>query len=115
MKITRDNLDEVQFENQDARLLIEDVVVSTSASLYYYHDGEITVQKALEIWYKAQAADSEVYDSVTYNCVTAGELPQMELPGTLGTDVKRRMATVMDGFKRRVGGAWGCRAGAMLK
>jgi|GEM_PF-1496639 len=110
MKITRDNLDEVQFENQDARLLIEDVVVSTSASLYYYHDGEITVQKALEIWYKAQAADCEAYD-----CVTAGELAQVELPGELGTDVKRRMAAVVDGFRRRVGGAWGCRAGLTVK
>ena len=90
MKITWDNLDEVQFENQDARLLIEDVVVSTSASLYYYHDGEITVQKALEIWYKAQAADSEVCDSVTYNRVTAGELPQMELGGRWGGGKKKK-------------------------
>lgn len=57
MKITKDNLNEVMFENHDARLLIEDVVTSTSANLYYYHDIEITVQKALEIWYKAQTAD----------------------------------------------------------
>ena len=49
MKITRDNLNEVMFENHDARLLIEDVVTHTSANLYYYHDIEITVQKALEI------------------------------------------------------------------
>ena len=53
MKITRDNLDEVMFENHDARLLIEDVVSHTSANLYYYHDIEITVEKALDIWYKA--------------------------------------------------------------
>lgn len=59
MKITKDNLNEVMFENHDARLLIEDVVTHTSANLYYYHDIEITVQKALEIWYKAQAADDE--------------------------------------------------------
>lgn len=59
MKITKDNLNEVMFENHDARLLIEDVVTSTSANLYYYHDIEITVQKALEIWYKAQAADED--------------------------------------------------------
>ena len=50
MKITRDNLDEVMFENHDARLLIEDVVSHTSANLYYYHDIEITVEKALDIW-----------------------------------------------------------------
>jgi len=31
----------------------------TSANLYYYHDIEITVQKALDIWHKAQAADGE--------------------------------------------------------
>lgn len=59
MKITKDNLNEVMFENHDARLLIEDVVTRTSANLYYYHNIEITVQKALEIWYKAQAADEE--------------------------------------------------------
>ena len=33
MKITKDNLNEVLFENQDARLLIEDVVTHTSANL----------------------------------------------------------------------------------
>ncbi len=59
MKITKDNLNEVMFENHDARLLIEDVVTRTSANLYYYHNIEITVQKAWEIWYKAQAADEE--------------------------------------------------------
>ena len=59
MKITKDNLNEVLFENQDARLLIEDVVTHTSANLYYYHDIEITVQKALDIWYKAREADEE--------------------------------------------------------
>lgn len=59
MKITKDNLNDVMFENHDARLLIEDVVSHTSANLYYYHDVEITVQKALEIWYKAQEVDEE--------------------------------------------------------
>lgn len=49
MKITKDNLNEVLFENHDARLLIADVVTHTSANLYYYHDIEITVQKALDI------------------------------------------------------------------
>ena len=59
MKITKDNLNEVMFENQDARLLIEDVVTHTGASLYYYHDTEITVRKALDIWYKAMDAEDE--------------------------------------------------------
>lgn len=59
MKITRDNLREVTFENEDARLLIEDVVTHTSANLYYYHDVEITVQAALDIWRKAAMADNE--------------------------------------------------------
>lgn len=63
MKITKDNLNEVMFENHDARLLIEDVVTHTSANLYYYHDIEITVQKALEIWYKAQEADEDTDDN----------------------------------------------------
>lgn len=59
MKITKNNLNEVMFENQDARLLIEDVVTHTGASLYYYHDMEMTVQKALDIWYKAMGAEEE--------------------------------------------------------
>lgn len=59
MKITRNNLNEVIFENQDARLLIEDVVTHTGASLYYYHDTEITVRKALDIWHKAMGALEE--------------------------------------------------------
>lgn len=57
MKITKNNLDEVLFENQDARLLIEDVVSHTEAGLYYYHDVEITLQAALNIWNKANEAE----------------------------------------------------------
>lgn len=67
MKITKNNLNEVMFENHDARLLIEDVVTHTSANLYYYHDIEITVQKALEIWYKAQEADEDERESGHYS------------------------------------------------
>ncbi len=78
MKITKNNLDEVMFENQDARLLIEDVVAHTSANLYYYHDVEITVQKALDIWYKAQAAE-ECDDacSISFLDFVKGRLPQL--------------------------------------
>lgn len=59
MKITRNNLNEVLFENHDARLLIEDVVSHTEAVLYYYHDVEITLQAALNIWKKAIEAESK--------------------------------------------------------
>ena len=31
----------------------------TGAILYYYHDTEITVRKALDIWYKAMDAEDE--------------------------------------------------------
>lgn len=57
MKLTRNNLNEVLFENQDARLLIEDVVAHTQAGLYYYHDIEITVGAALQIWNRANEAE----------------------------------------------------------
>ena len=79
MKITRDNLDEVMFENHDARLLIEDVVSHTSANLYYYHDIEITVEKALDIWYKAQAADEEAqsFYSVSFLDFGKDRMPEM--------------------------------------
>ena len=59
MVITKDNLCEVIFENQDAKLLIEDVATNTSACLYYYHDIIITVEVALKIWYRATKADDE--------------------------------------------------------
>lgn len=79
MKITRDNLDEVMFENHDARLLIEDVVSHTSANLYYYHDIEITVEKALDIWYKAQASDDESYSfySVSFLDFAKDKMPEL--------------------------------------
>lgn len=59
MKITRDNLNDVLFENQDARLLIEDIVTHTSAAIYFYHNKEITVEDALDQWHRAYEADSE--------------------------------------------------------
>lgn len=78
MKITKDNLNEVMFENHDARLLIEDVVTHTSANLYYYHDVEITVQKALEIWYKAQdAVEIEGQYSVSFLDFSKEHIPEL--------------------------------------
>ncbi|CUX66127.1 hypothetical protein BN3590_03119 [Clostridium sp. C105KSO15] len=59
MMITRNNLNEILFENQDARLLIERVVSHTQATLYYYHDNEITVEKALEIYNRAMRAEED--------------------------------------------------------
>lgn len=80
MKITKDNLDEVMFENQDARLLIEDVVAHTGANLYYYHDAEITVQKALNIWYKAQAAEAcDSVCSISFLDSFKDRLPQLRI------------------------------------
>lgn len=67
MRITKNNLNDVIFENQDARLLIEDVVTNTPTNLYYFHDKEITVEQALKIWYNAQAAlDSGIPYSVSF-------------------------------------------------
>lgn len=59
MIITRDNLNEVLFENHDARLLIQEVVTNTSANLYYYHDVEISVRMAIDIYNRAHKADEE--------------------------------------------------------
>ena len=59
MYITKENLNQVIFENEDARLLIQDVVSHTSANLYYYYDVEITVAMALDIWNRAYKADEE--------------------------------------------------------
>ena len=63
MMITRNNLNHVAFENEDARLLILDVVSHTSACLYYYDtDVEITAFMALRIRERAYKADRQ--DSV---------------------------------------------------
>lgn len=59
MMITKSNLNEVLFENHDARLLIEDVVSHTQANLYYYSGVEITVQTALNIWNRAMRAEDD--------------------------------------------------------
>ena len=60
MMITRNNLNQVTFENEDARLLIQDVVSHTSACLYYYDtDIEITVFMSLKIQERAYRADRQ--------------------------------------------------------
>jgi hypothetical protein len=57
MMITKNNLNEVLFENQDARLLIEYVVTYTQAALYYYHGIELTVENALIMYNRAIKAE----------------------------------------------------------
>ena len=59
MMITRNNLNEILFENQDARLLIEYVVSHTQATLYYYHGVELTVENALKMYNRAIRAEEE--------------------------------------------------------
>lgn len=56
MIITANNLNEVIFENHDARLLIEDVVKNTEAVVYYYSNMEMRVTTAIKIWNKAMRA-----------------------------------------------------------
>lgn len=53
MRITKENLHNAVFENENARLLILDAVSHTAVNLYYYYDVEITERQALNIWYKA--------------------------------------------------------------
>lgn len=65
MKMTKDNLNSVIFENQNARLLIEDVITHTCASLYYYHEREVTEAEAFKIWRDATAA-GEDYKEADY-------------------------------------------------
>ena len=60
MMLTKNHLNHVTFENEDARLLILDVVSHTSACLYYYDtDIEITVSIALKIRERAYKADEK--------------------------------------------------------
>ncbi len=58
MMITKETINQVNFENEDARLLILDVVSHTSACLYYYDSAiEMTVSMALKIRERAYKAD----------------------------------------------------------
>lgn len=52
MMITKDNLYDATYENEDTRLLIQDVVTNTGMGIYYSQDAEITLAMALDIWYK---------------------------------------------------------------
>ena len=75
MMITKNNLNSVTFENEDARLLILDVVSHTSACLYYYDtDIEITVFMAMKIREKAYWAD-EREDFYTVSLLDTRHLP----------------------------------------
>ncbi len=75
MMITKNNLNHVAFENEDAKLLILDVVSHTSACLYYYDtDIEITVSMALKIRERAYWAD-EREDFYTVSLLDTKHLP----------------------------------------
>ena len=75
MMITKNNLNCVTFENEDARLLILDVVTHTSACLYYYGaDIEITVFMAMKIRQRAYWAD-ERDDLYTVSLLDSGRMP----------------------------------------
>ena len=59
MIITTENLNEILFENQDARLLIEDVVKNTEAVVYYYSGIEIRTMAAIKIWNRAMRMEEQ--------------------------------------------------------
>lgn len=52
MMITKDNLYDITYENENARLLIADIVMNRNTSIYNCRDTEITMAMALDIWYK---------------------------------------------------------------
>lgn len=59
MIITTENLNEILFENQDARLLIEDVVKNMEAVVYYYSGIEIRTMTAIKIWNRAMRMEEQ--------------------------------------------------------
>lgn len=59
MMLTINNMTEAMFENEDARLLIGDVIKNTSATVYYYTGAEITVMSAIKIWNRAMKAEEQ--------------------------------------------------------
>ena len=52
MMITKDNLYYITYENENARLLIADIVMNKNTSIYNCRDTEITIAMALDIWYR---------------------------------------------------------------
>lgn len=66
MMITKNNLDEIIFENHDARLLIEYIVSHTQATLYYYREVELTVENALKMYNLAIRTEDESSDRMPY-------------------------------------------------
>lgn len=52
MMITKDNLYDVTYENENTRLLITDVVNGSNMNVFYKNDTEITLAMALNIWYQ---------------------------------------------------------------
>lgn len=53
MLLTKNNLNEVLFENHDTRLLVEDIVTNTDINIYYYTGTLFTLDYALRLWNKA--------------------------------------------------------------
>lgn len=51
MMITKDNFNDVNYENEDARLLVLDVVVNNDVGVLC-SSTEFTLAMALDIWYK---------------------------------------------------------------
>lgn len=78
MMITKNNLNEILFENQDAKLLIEDVVSHTQACLCYYNGVEVTLQNALNIWNRAmRAEDDDRAYSVSFLDLGRNSVPEL--------------------------------------
>lgn len=60
MRITKNTISGINFENEDARLLVLDIVTHTNAQIYYCDtDMEITVFIALKIREKAYKAEKK--------------------------------------------------------
>lgn len=49
MRINRRNLNHIRFENHNAKLLIQDIIVNSSATIFYYNI-EITEKYAVRLW-----------------------------------------------------------------
>ena len=52
MMITKENLYDAVYENENARLLILDVVNNSNIKIFFGKGAEITLAMALDIWYK---------------------------------------------------------------
>ncbi len=65
MLLTMENLHMADYENQDAKLIIEDLIVNHQVKIVLYEGAEITIELALSMWHSISKSEKMKYISVS--------------------------------------------------